>query len=353
MFGISVYLSEDIGEKQRAYIKKAKQHGFGWIFTSLHIPEDNTSALRGRFSQLAKIAQETEMELFADVSPASLEQIGLSIDRAEELTEWGVTGLRVDYGIAAKQIAALSSVMKVALNASTLTEYEYKEILAAGADIHRIEAWHNFYPRPETGLGEAYAGEKNEWLASLGLRTMAFVPGDRDKRGPLFQGLPTLEKHRNSAPFSAALELMRNLHTQKVLIGDPDLSDKAFRQFKRFGENRCIPLGAKSFADTSLYKHTQTNRPDPARDCIRSIESRGFAQTGDKPIEPFHTVERPRGSITVDNRLYLRYAGEMQIVLKDLPADEKVNVIGRIVAEDLPLLPFIEPGGRFIILWEE
>ena len=25
---------------------------------------------------------------------------------------------------------------------------------------------------------------------------MAFIPGDAEKRGPLYEGLPTLEKHR-------------------------------------------------------------------------------------------------------------------------------------------------------------
>lgn len=353
MFGISVYLNEDIGEKQKRYIETAKQHGFKWIFTSLHIPEDDSSALRSRFEQLAQVAKTMGMELFADVSPVSLERIGLSMDQAEELKEWGVTGLRMDYGIASSQIAGLSKKMKVALNASTLTQLEYEEILCSGANMDHIEAWHNFYPRPETGLGEEYIQQKNKWLTSLGLGTMAFVPGDSDKRGPLFQGLPTLEKHRSSMPFAAALELISELYTQKVLIGDPCLSKGTFQQFKRFKENNCIPLRAKRFTETVLYEDIQTNRPDPARDCIRSVESRGLAQTGGGAVEPLRTEARPKGSVTVDNKRYLRYAGELQIVLKDLPADEKVNVIGRIIAADLDLLRFVGPGGRFLIVWNE
>lgn len=353
MFGISIYLNEDIGRKQKEYMETAKQHGFNWVFTSLNIPEDDSSALRRRFEQLAQAAKEAGMELFADVSPVSLERIGLSMERAEELTGWGVAGLRVDYGIACSQIAVLSKKMKVALNASTLTQLEYEEIISSGANLDHIEAWHNFYPRPETGLGKEYIQEKNKWLTSLGLSTMAFVPGDSDKRGPLFQGLPTLEKHRRSTPFAAALELIRELHTQKVLIGDPCLSKWAFQQFKQFKENSCIPLRAKGFTDTVLYEGIQTNRPDPARDCIRSVESRGFAQRGSAAVEPFHTEARPKGSVTVDNKRYLRYAGEMQIVRKDLPADKKVNVIGRVIAADLELLRFVGPGGRFLIVWNE
>lgn len=33
--------------------------------------------------------------------------------------------------------------------------------------------------------------------------------------------------------------------------------------------------------------------------------------------------------------------GEMQVVVNDLPVDEKVNVVGMVVEEDVPLLPYI------------
>ncbi|TKV17243.1 DUF871 domain-containing protein, partial [Citrobacter sp. TBCS-11] len=54
-----------------------------------------------------------------------------------------------------------------------------------------------------------------------------------------------------------------------------------------------------------------------------------------------NTSERSRGSITIDNCDYGRYMGEIQIVKNDLAADEKVNVVGKIIAEDRPLITFI------------
>lgn len=48
--------------------------------------------------------------------------------------------------------------------------------------------------------------------------------------------------------------------------------------------------------------------------------------------------------ITMDNDLYGRYRGEVQITLNDLPADERVNVIGKVIPEDILLLSFIKPG---------
>jgi hypothetical protein len=39
--------------------------------------------------------------------------------------------------------------------------------------------------------------------------------------------------------------------------------------------------------------------------------------------------------------------GELQIVLQALPEDERVNVVGRILDEDMCLLDCMTPGRRF------
>ena len=44
--------------------------------------------------------------------------------------------------------------------------------------------------------------------------------GDGEKRGPLYEGLPTLEKHRNMRLLEAYLELVQDCGVDKVLIGD-------------------------------------------------------------------------------------------------------------------------------------
>ncbi|WZK66104.1 DUF871 domain-containing protein [Lacticaseibacillus rhamnosus] len=59
--------------------------------------------------------------------------------------------------------------------------------------------------------------------------------------------------------------------------------------------------------------------------------------------QPAQTDPRPRGSITLDNSAYGRYAGELQPTRCDLPADPRVNVIGKIEPSNLPLLDQIGP----------
>ena len=150
MIGVSIYLSKERVEKQEEWLKVAKENGFTSIFTSLHIPEDDPNTYKELIQILGKQALAHEMELMVDVSPKSLHHLGLTYENVEELLDWGITGLRMDYGIAPKEIASVSHKMKVALNASTITKPFWKELLAEHIRVENVEAWHNFYPRPET-----------------------------------------------------------------------------------------------------------------------------------------------------------------------------------------------------------
>ena len=58
-----------------------------------------------------------------------------------------------------------------------------------------------------------------------------------------------------------------------------------------------------------MVEQVHTNRLDPARDVIRSVESREEHKV---ILQPMHT--RKKGSITIDNELYGRYAGECKLL---------------------------------------
>ncbi len=355
MIGLSVYLGTKPFTEHEARIRDMHEAGFRSIFTSLHIPENESSVYKEEIRQLGRLAQELGMELMVDVSPSALETLGLTWDRAGELTDWGISGLRLDYGIAPETIASLSHIMRIALNASTVTHEELGAMKAAGLRLESAEAWHNFFPRPETALGKKEFTKRNTWLQDEGVSVMAFAPGDGDLRGPLFESLPTLEKHRGQSPFAASLELLDECGVDKVLIGDPGLSDASLKQFKTYAAG-IIPLRAirTAEADPEAAKRAETvhtNRPDSARDVIRSTESRHAAIASGLSVPAGWYGRRRTGTITVDNELYLRYQGELQVTKKDLPADERVNVLGHVVEEDIPLLPFIGGNQKFSIEW--
>ncbi|MBB6450529.1 hypothetical protein HNR44_002512 [Geomicrobium halophilum] len=351
MKGFSIYLGQQSEEEQYHTLKKMKDAGFQSAFTSLHIPEDHPEMYRNALGVLARQVREFDLELFADISPESLSHLGLSWDNADDLLKWGISGLRADYGIDPSLLVSLSKQMTIALNASTLDESMLQGYIRKGLCLENIEAWHNFYPRPETGLSLTDIEQKNRMSHSYGIRTAAFVPGDDLKRGPVHFGLPTAEHNRRINPFAATLELWRKGNTDKVLIGDPAISEKSLESFKTF-EDGIVPImidmkPLENDAIKGLILQPHQQRLDAARDVIRSETSRPYAQREKMMIPASGGEPRPIGSITIDNKHYGRYQGELQITKTDLPRNEAVNVIGQVLTGDLPLLHVLRKGEKF------
>lgn len=351
MYGFSVFLNEQISDAALSEMEKKVRGGFQGIFTSIHIPEDDHSKYLAGLQKLGTFAKKRRIELMVDISGSALQRLGFSYDDVTPLQELGLTGIRMDYGIPMKIIAQISQQMDVALNASTITEKDLEELQNYGADFNRMEAWHNYYPRPETGLGKESFCQQNIWLKEAGFTVMAFVPGDKKRRGPLFEGLPTLEKHRGIHPLAAALELTKDCHVDKVYIGDPGIQETTLEQFSSYIQMQtmhliAIPEPQSVYLNRLEGKHM--NRLDDARDVMRSAEAR--MQSPDR-VKAENAMERPIGSITIDNEKYGRYMGEIQITKRDLPVDERVNVIGRVRKEEIPLLAYCGPGQFFQIDW--
>lgn len=354
MLGISVYLSKGNDEFNRNWIKKAAGKGFSSIFTSLHIPEENPELYRGQLFNLGRDAKTYSMSLFADIAPQSLKYLGLDSSSAVRLLDWGVTGLRADYGFSVREIVKLSHSLKVSLNASTLTKEFLDELIGNGLNVEHTVAIHNFYPRPETGLDKEYFVAKNKFIKNYGISTAAFIAGDGQKRQPLYKGLPTLESHRHLPPVEAYLDLVKSCFVDHVFIGDLSLSDETLIKMSLL-KKEIIPIRFRAFLNKEFAEvydflsAIQRNRPDPSRDVVRIENSRLHFHNNRKVLEPNNTVERKRGSITIDNFNYGRYAGEVHIALKDLQADPHVNVVGQVIEEDLPLLDYIGGGTKFLL----
>ncbi|MBO0441926.1 DUF871 domain-containing protein [Candidatus Enterococcus ikei] len=349
MYGISVFLGEELTDETQTYIEEMSRIGFEGIFTSLHIPEDNAALYKKRLEKLGEITQKFKLKLMVDISGDAVKQAGLSFERLDEILAIGVTGLRMDYAISNQKIAEASQFLDIGLNASTITAKDVDELKSFKANFTNIEAWHNYYPRPETGLSSQFFIEKNNWLKQSGFQVFAFVPGNNHLRGPLFEGLPTLEKHRYDNPFSAALDLKENYQIDGVYLGDPMIKGRTKRQFEEYVNHQIISLEVIDIGSDyySFILGEHNNRQDDARDVIRSANAR-FKKI--ETINPETLVERKLGSVTIDNLHYGRYMGEIQVTKKDLPAYEKVNVAAQIVLEDCSLLKLIRAGRVFKLI---
>ena len=339
MIGFSCYLNDSATEQQAAYLKQMQQAGFTGVFTSLQLSEAKPEIIRQRLDQLVANCHQPGLTIMADVSAASLQRLGIALHDGKAIQALGLDGLRIDDGIDMTTVAALSHTMAIALNASTLSACMIDQLANAKANLCHIEAWHNFYPRPETGLDPAWFAQKNKWLHALGFKTMAFISGDAQQRGPLFAGLPTLEAHRGLLPLAAYLEL-RQLAIDHVYVGDPQLSPRSIAAFQSYVHDQVLLIQVQT-DDERLLHLTWHSRPDIAQKVVRLAEAR-LEHIFATP-QPAQTDPRPRGSITLDNSAYGRYAGELQLTRCDLPADPRVNVIGKIEPSNLPLLDQIGP----------
>ena len=339
MIGFSCYLNDSATEQQAAYLKQMQQAGFTGVFTSLQLSEAKPEIIRQRLDQLVANCHQLGLTIMADVSAASLQRLGIALHDGKAIQALGLDGLRIDDGIDMTTVAVLSHTMAIALNASTLSACMIDQLANAKANLCHIEAWHNFYPRPETGLDPAWFAQKNKWLHALGFKTMAFISGDAQQRGPLFAGLPTLEAHRGLLPLAAYLEL-RQLAIDHVYVGDPQLSPRSIAAFQSYVHDQVLLIQVQT-DDERLLHLTWHSRPDIAQKVVRLAEAR-LEHIFATP-QPAQTDPRPRGSITLDNSAYGRYAGELQLTRCDLPADPRVNVIGKIEPSNLPLLDQIGP----------
>lgn len=347
MFGFSVFLGTDMSEETKNYITTMSQHGFVGIFTSMHIPEDDSSKYKKRITDLGKLAKEENLNLMVDISTKGLTTLGLNLAYdSKKIKELGITGLRMDYGIPMETIAAASHEINIGLNASTLSDKDVVTLKKYHANFSNMEFWHNYYPRVETGLDKQDFIEKNKWLRGLGGKIIAFTPGDFLLRGPLYDRLPTLESHRYSHPLAASIELIKECFVDEVYVGDEQISPTIIKQFKAYRDEQLIQLTTYFLTEDyqELLEGIHTNRMDSARDVVRSQEAR-FKEI--PHIKQINTVKRSVGSVTLDNYLYGRYQGELQITKRDLQADPRVNIMGKIDEQDLELLKWITPDQAY------
>ena len=93
-------------------------------------------------------------------------------------------------------------------------------------------------------------------------------------------------------------------------------------------------------------------RYDSPSNLLRSVSSRQMAEKA-RLIKPNNVIERKCGCISIDNELYKRYSGEMEVVLKDKEADERVNVVGYINNDDLYKLSAYKDGMSYDFIEEK
>lgn len=328
MLGISIYF-KDFDEN---YLIQAAKLGVKYVFTSLHIPEEDLSHLDDKIKTLLEVAKKYDMVVMPDISPMTFEKLNIKNNDYQALSELGFSLVRLDYGL--DDMSIIKEVIKyfhISLNASVIDEAYLCLLRDHNIDFSRLIATHNFYPHAHTGLSEEQFDEKNTLFKKWGIRVQAFVPGDVVRRYPLFEGLPTIEKHRGWTTYASAIDLLSK-QVDDVIVGDSQTAIETLSCLKEVIEQNTVTLRVFLNHHKHLLDTPFGIRRDSPSDFIRLATPRL------KDIRVSFNGDRPIGSITMDNHLYGRYGGEIRISLKPLPADARVNVIGYVHPEDLSIL---------------
>ncbi|GAA3407480.1 MupG family TIM beta-alpha barrel fold protein [Paenibacillus hodogayensis] len=349
--GQSIYPTLGIAEANRQ-LDEAIRVGCRHLFTSLHLPEASVDDWR-EVRRLLERAAQAGMRIAADVSRASLAQFDADPEHLAPLAKLGIEIIRLDHGFTMEETMRIlrAEQFTFQINAGSMNRDDVRRLEKEGVELSRLIAVHNFYPRRETGVTIDFYRRQNRMFREFCIATGGFVPSLTEPRGPLHEGLPTVEAHRRLRAAEAAAELIAEGLTDIVYFGDPGPNEKEWTAVSHVVSG-LIPLRVKWIDPLPpelepLLADVHTSPWDAAELVIRSPISKPFVrERGFDPV-PRNTFERPLGSVTMDNTRYIRYFGEVQVTRTDLPADERVNVLGRVIPEDRPLLRHIGSGMRY------
>jgi len=359
--GVAVYPEFDkvkFGDVEK-YIILAKGHGYSQVFSTLHLPEFSLESMLDYARDLYVVTANNNMKLTLDVSAKKVREIAQSKKLAEAIADVSIDYIRLDYGFTEQDLKLLKDCFRVnglVLNASTLSEQEIERFLEmitrSGFSIEDVKACHNFYPRSETGLSGDFMVHKCQLYKKYNIPVTACIASHTNPRGPLHDGLPTVERHRYLSPERAAAELMATGVVDEILFGDSFVSAEELAKVSAVIDSGFVTLGIKlnntitELEQAIILDQVHHARPDQAEFSIRSQSSRQMASFAAK-VESRQAEHRVKYAVTIDNEKYLRYSGELQIALVDMPADERINVVGHIVPEDHELVDMIKPGTTF------
>ncbi|MDF2547593.1 MAG: outer surface protein [Anaerosolibacter sp.] len=352
--GISIYPEQAAVEEHKEYLSLAAQYGFARVFTCLISVKGNKEQVLKEFQEIMGHGRSLGMEIIADVSPVVFEDFSISYRDLKFFKDLGVSGIRLDLGFSGMEESIMTFNpygLKIELNMSSGTKY-VDNILTYHPNKEHIIGCHNFYPHRYTGLSRKHFMKCSKQFKDYGIRTAAFVSSKEAAFGPwpLNEGLCTLEEHRNLPIEVQAKDLFHTGLIDDVIIANAFASEDELRTLSELNKEMLtlravLTEGISNIERKIILDEVHFNRGDVSDYMIRSTQSR--VKYKNHHFEAAHIKSIRRGDILIESSLYDRYAGELQVALKDMENSGKTNVVGRIAEEEIYLIDKIEPWHKF------
>ncbi|RDI41397.1 DUF871 domain-containing protein [Falsibacillus pallidus] len=352
--GISIYPNHSTPERDMEYIALARKYDFERVFTCLLSVDGEKERILSDFKKTIAYATELGMEVIADISPRVFKELGVSYDDLSLFADLGAAGIRLDMGFTGHEESIMTYNpynLKIELNMSNATKY-IDNIMTYQPNKQNLLGCHNFYPHRYAGLSYPFFIDCSKKFKDLGMKTAAFVSSHDATFGPwpIVEGLPTLEMHRELPIDVQAKHLFATGLIDDVLIGNAYASEKELKVLSEIDKDK-ITLAVDVYDDTTdlekviMFDEFHFYRGDVSDYMIRSTQSR--VKYRGREFKPGFTRDIKRGDILIENDLYGQYAGELQIALKDMKNSGKTNVVGRIREEEIFLIDYLDPWGKF------
>lgn len=355
--GFSLYPEKHPLEKSLAYIDLLSRYGAKRIFLSLlQFGEESQEVVQG-YKEIIAYANARGIIVVADISPDFVKNNGWTGQIIPKAHEFGLAGIRLDEALPLAEIVELTHNpygIKIELNSST-DKILLLELIDVGAKLENLIACHNFYPHEFTGVSRAHFMEMSRFYHNQGLVSSVFISSNTATEGPwsVTEGLPTLEELRY-APIWLQAEVMKatgffdNIIISNQYIEEAELAILAETLGREALVMEYDSLVTLTETEENILDFDHVYRGDISDFVLRSTWPRvHYGKESIPPRQQDRSVHR--GSIIIDNDLYTRYKGEMQIALKDFTISEKANQVAQLTTESLLILDFIKPWQKFLL----
>ena len=354
--GISVYPEHTTTEKAYAYMMKAGELGFKRVFTCFLSVKESKEDLVKNFKDFCRVAHEAGMIVAADTNPQVFEHIGATPYDLSIFHEMGLDIIRLDGHFGAQEDVAITHNpygIRIEYNGSG--NIAWQNLLETGADQENMCFCSNFFPQRHTGMGLKRYVELTKRYHDAGFRVASFVSSNNENTfgpWPVYDGLPTLEMHRDLPIDLQARHLNAINLCQDILIGNCFASDEELQTLAHMDLTKIV-MRADLIPDITetekaivLWdKHQQ--RTDCNDDILRSSFTRIVFAGKSIPPRSESGFTAHRGDLLIVNDNLEHYRGELWVVCHDMEVSEEYNLVGHLKKNEEILLDWVKNDTLF------
>lgn len=355
--GISVYPEHSTTEKDFEYMELASQFGFTRLFTCFLSVKNIQDSIK-TFTKYIEKAHSLGFIVSLDTNHEVFKKLGASYSNIKIFADMKVDILRLDVNFGTFMDSILINNpynIKIEFNGSF--DNGSLSLLENGVSDKKIYICHNFYPQKYTGLSYHHFINISKKWKKANLHTSAFISSqEKNTFGPweVYEGLPTLEIHRNLPIDLQARHLISTGLIDDIIIGNTYASKAELESLSkiRFDSKQVKIKFDDELNETEnkiIYQTHHFSRLDSSDYVIRSYLTKKYADNIEVPVKKISQSVFHKGDVIMINDLLRKYRGELQIVMQDISNEGYQNKIGHIDEKEFIILDNIQPGDTFSI----